>query len=109
MSLLIPNLSAPLTDNHGLIKSQAWISFFQQFVQAPSGTSSLIVGASPFAYQAREPGLINVSGGTVSAISLTRGSTVIDVTGLKLIQVAIKDTVTVTYSVLPTILFIPNY
>jgi hypothetical protein len=109
MSLLVPNLSAPLTDSYGLIKSQAWISFFQQFVQAPSGTSSLIVGASPFAYQAKEPGLVNVGSGVVSHISLTRGSTIIDVTGLKLIPVAIKDTVTVTYSVLPTILFIPNY
>lgn len=100
--------SIPFTNLSGNL-NPAWQSFFQQFTQAPPGASSLVVTASPFDYVAREPGLIAVVGGTVSALTLTRGTVSIDVSGEKLIQVSIKDTVTVTYSVLPVIQFLPSY
>jgi hypothetical protein len=109
MSLIVPNLATALVDKLGLLSNQAWISWFQQFSQAPSAAIILVVGPSPFAYQTRQPGLINVHGGTVSAITITRGTVVIDVNGQKLIPISIKDTITVTYSVKPTMLFLPSY
>lgn len=86
-----------------------WIQYLQQFTQAPPTILAVVPNGSPFSYTAKEPGLVAVSGGTVSAISLTRGVVTIDVTGVKLIQVSINDVVEVTYSVLPTIRFIPSY
>lgn len=100
--------SIPFTDLSGNL-NPAWQSFFQQFTQAPPGASSLVITASPFAYVAREPGLIAVVGGTVASVTLTRGTLNIDVSGEKLIAVSVKDTITVTYSVLPIIQFLPNF
>ena len=107
MALIIPRLDARLVDDSGLALPP-WTTFFQQFVQAPSAVVSLIVGSSPFAYSAKEPGQIAVIGGTVSAIALIRGTVNINVTVVKLIPVAIKDIVKVTYSGLPVIQFLPN-
>lgn len=108
MTLPVVNLGSPLVNSQGLIQDP-WTAFFRQFTQAPSGVMSLIVSASPFSYRAKEPGQISVSGGTVSAIHLIRGGTDIDVTGSKLIPVQIADTIIVTYSVLPTIVFLPDF
>ena len=109
MALIVPNLIAKMVDASGLLKSQAWISFFQQFVNPPSPIASLIVGASPFIYIAREPGLIIVTGGIVSAQALIRGLVIINITGIKLIPVEIKDSISVTYTGLPTMQFMPRY
>ena len=112
MALKLPNLAAALVDSAGLVKGEAWISFFSQFVQAPAPIMSIIVGINPFSYTVKEPGMIAVSGGTVSAIALIRGVTTpisIDVTGVKLIPVCIKDIIKVTYTGLPTMKFIPGF
>lgn len=99
--------------NQSGILQQPWISFLQQFVIAPPAFMPIVVGTSPFAYQAKEPGNVFISGGTVSSITLTRGSDTIIVASStvnpRLIPVAIDDTVTVTYSVLPTMKFISSY
>ena len=90
-----------------------WIQYLQQFTIAPPKFMPVTVGISPFSYQAAEPGNIFVSGGTVSGITLTRGADTITVapntTNPRLIPVAVADIVKVTYSVLPTIKFIPSY
>lgn len=104
----LPNQIQPFVGGMGRIKPP-WNSYLQQFTQAPPNILSITVGTSPSEYTAVEPGFIAVAGGTVSAISLTRGAISIDVTGVKLIPVAIADVVAVTYSVLPTIQFIPMY
>lgn len=104
----LPTLLAPFVDNRGKIK-QPWNFYLQQFTQAPPSILTITVGGSPFSYQAVEPGVIAVTGGTISAITLTRGIITINVTGEKLIPVAIADTVEITYSVLPTVQFIPSY
>jgi hypothetical protein len=108
MAIIVPRLDVRLTDNGGLVFQQAWQSWFQQFTQAPSAAVSLVVGTSPFNYSAKESGQIAVIGGIVSAIALIRGTVNIDVTGEKLILVAIKDIVRVTYTGLPVIQFLPN-
>lgn len=92
---------------------QPWIAYLQQFTIAPPPFAAVIVGSSPFAYEAKEPGNLFISGGTVSSITLTRGPDTITVApstvNPRLIPVAVNDTVIVTYSVLPTIKFIASY
>lgn len=104
----LPNTMSPFVGKMGKIIAP-WIQYLQQFTQAPPTILDIIPDGSPFEYTAKEPGLVAVAGGTVSAIGLTRGLVTISVTGVKLIPVSINDVVEVTYSVLPTIQFIPSY
>lgn len=87
----------------------ASVMYLQQFTQAPPPFIQIDVDGSPFSYTAKEPGYVIVSAGTVSAVALTRGTDTLDFTGQMQVPVSIGDTVTVTYSVLPTITFIPIY
>lgn len=103
-----PQTIARFVDIAGRIL-QPWQQYLQQFTQAPPPFMQITVDGSPFSYIAREPGYVIISGGTVSAITLTRGSTTLTFTGQLQVPVSINDTVTVTYSVLPTIRFIPIY
>jgi hypothetical protein len=104
----VPNLMSRIVDAAGLLL-RPWNSFFQQFTQAPPAAIDITVGASPFEYEAREPGLISISGGTVSSITFTRGGDTVTVTNQALIPVYLKDVIEVTYTVLPTMKFFPNY
>lgn len=108
MTLPVPNLRIPLLKADGTL-AEVWQPFFQQFTQAPSGIKSLIVTASPFSYVAREPGLIAASGIGITGMALIRGSIAINVTGVVLVPIAIKDTFSITFTSLPTIQFIPNF
>lgn len=104
----LPNLSAWFVDKKGCIV-RPWISFLQQFVQAPPPFLNITPDPSPFIYQASEPGTIAVIGGTVSQIDLIRGSDTLNVTGSILIPLSIADGIEITYSVLPIVTFIPSY
>lgn len=105
----LPNLGAAIANNLGKLL-QPWVSYLQQFTQAPPDFASVTLTGSPFAYVAKEPGTIAITGGTVSAVNLIRGAvTIVLGATVKLVPVGIQDTVSVTYSVLPTIQFIPAY
>lgn len=68
---------------------------------------AITVGASVFDYVAPADGIVILTGGTVSVISIGR-NTVFTTTGLivGVFPVSRKDTVRVTYTVLPTMTFI---
>lgn len=86
-----------------------WQQWFAQFSNPPSGISGVTVGPSPFRFVSSGSGYVAVSGGTVSSITLTRGqvSTPVGFTS-GLVPVVNNDAVTLTYSVTPTINFIPS-
>lgn len=70
---------------------------------------AVTVGASPFTYLAEQAGLLIVSGGTVSQIAYLRNgiSTITGVTAGP-IPLLMADGVVITYTVLPTVTFIPS-
>lgn len=74
---------------------------------AGAAIASITVGASPYAYTATARGSVNVNGGTVSGITLTRGATTINLSTSGLFQVATGDVLTVTYTGAPTMNFVP--
>ena len=76
---------------------------------AAQPVASITPGASPYSYAAPFWGSVAVTGGTVSAIAISRQGTSI-ATGLTVgvFPVARGDVLTVTYSVAPTITFIPG-
>lgn len=110
--LPLPNVLQNFVDGGKKIINP-WIQYLQQFTIPPPAFADITVGTSPFSYEADEPGNLFVSGGAVSSIALTRGADTIIVapntTNPRLVPIAIADTVTVTYTVLPTIKFIPLY
>jgi hypothetical protein len=105
--ITVPSRNQKVSDDQEMV-SLAWWQFFNLLAPVqPAKESSITVGASPFAYTAQNNGHVVVTGGTVSAISLTRVS--VHATGLTagLVPVGNKDVVTVTYSAAPTMTFIP--
>lgn len=107
-----PNITQRFVDAAGIIL-QPFISYLQQFTTSPPPFVDINVGASPFEYEAAEPSFVYITGGTVSEITLTRGTDTIiiapDTTIPRLVPTAIGDIVTVTYTVLPTMKYIENY
>lgn len=108
--LVLPNKMAPFVDALKRILAP-WDSYLQQFTQAPPNYQPLTVGASPFAYTAKEPGNLAITGGTVTGLALIRGeaSIILGAGTNKIIPMSINDIVNVVYSVLPTIQFVPSY
>lgn len=104
----LPNQVAPIANSDLTIKSP-WNSYLQQFTQAPAAAITNVVSVSPYIFVAREPGNLIISGGTISSISFKRGSVTIDLTGQRIIPVSISDSVTIAYSFMPSVQFLPLY
>lgn len=106
----IPQKGLPVADKDGII-GDGWYRFLLRLAQlTPERViSPVAVGDSPFEYQATTIGNLLITGGTVSAISLTRGNVTVDcTTNPRFVPMTAKDIVTITYSVLPTINFVPG-
>lgn len=92
--------------------TRGWYTFWLGLLQGqPSGTPvGITVGVSPFSYVAPNGGNVVVSGGTVSQIAFSRDGINFYVTGVTagMIPVSQFDTVKVTYTVKPTMTFIPR-
>jgi len=84
---VVPNLLAALVDKMGKVVPP-WNSFFQQFT-APAKAAETPI--SP--YTPNTQGSIFFITGT-PAITLTRGSLVLTLTGQKIIPIAVGDTIT---------------
>lgn len=83
----------------------------EMVMQPPSDAGPFMAitpGASPYAYTANRPGALSVQAGTISAITVTRGATAVTVTGATLIPANTGDIVTITYTVAPTVNFLPR-
>lgn len=107
-----PSVVQNFFDKSGKI-ADAFLKYFTQFTIPPPPFLDVTPDGSPFEYVALEPGNLFVTGGTVSAITLTRGSDTItlfpNTTTPRLVPVAVSDSVTITYTVIPTVKFIPSY
>jgi len=104
----IPTRNIPLTDASGSM-SLPWFQYFNSL--SPNHEpleSAIVVGASPFAYQATDDGFVIVAGGTVSSITLNRftGAQPVQTSGA--IPVGRGDVLTVTWSGKPTMTMYPT-
>lgn len=101
----IANLSIPQEDPIILLGASALL--YDGLLQDPPSLAqpeqAISVGASPFTYTASFNGWVRITGGTVSNITLTRTSGY-TVTG-DIFPVSRGDSLTVTYSGLPTMIF----
>ncbi len=108
LAQLLPTEGDPPQDLSGLLTLADAGLLPDPAPQAPPA-QTLTVGASPWAYTALFDGMVSLDGGTVSAISLTRQGTTV-ATGLTsgLFPLRRLDVLTVTYTVAPTAVFLPN-
>jgi hypothetical protein len=104
-----PTYTIPLSQ--GQNTTAAWYRYFQQTEQGipPSAEVAVSVTASPFTYTAPKKGFVIVSGGTVSIIAFSRTPGVFYPTGQTsgMFQVAFNDSLQVSYTAAPTIIFVP--
>ncbi len=90
-----------------VVMASSWQNFFNSLGAPATAFEPVTVGASPFSYTASESGFLMVTGGTVTAIHILRGALSILVTG-GVVPLAPNDVAVVTYTVLPTINFVPT-
>lgn len=107
MKYPFPSIISPFV-NAGLQIQPPWNNYLSQWAEPPAAFQAFTVGSSPFSFIAGAGGFVQISGGTVSAATVTRGVTTIDIPVSGIFPVGYKDAVVVTYSVLPTIILIPS-
>lgn len=104
---IVPAQGQPIADSSGRVTTP-WQVFFNALVGAPGAIVSVTPTASPFSYMASGTGSLRVTGGTVSSIVLTRSAATVSFGTTATVPVANGDTVTITYSVAPTVSFVPS-
>lgn len=107
--IALPSNQTPPIDIKTGVWKPSWYAFFAGLVAAAPPIKALVVGASPFTYTAVHIGALLVVGGTVTSIVLTRARVTLT-TGLTagFIPMSQGDQAVVTYTVLPTMWYIPN-
>jgi hypothetical protein len=105
---IAPTYTDPLLHEKTTNTSSSWYRWFQNTEEGVPPQSEIVatVSASPFTYTAPRGGFVIVSGGTVSAIAISR-TTVFYATGLTsgTFTLSKNDKIKVTYSGLPSIIF----
>jgi len=104
----VPSSSIPIADENGRLAA-VWFRFFQSLVNQPSAVAPVTVGVSPFSYTANQAGTLAIRGGTISAVSVSRGTISVPLaSSVPVVPMGQGDVVTITYTVLPTVNFLPS-
>lgn len=98
----------------GALTQKDWYLFFVNLYLSvtegmPQAPETIVVGASPFAYQAVIRGQAHIGGGTVSLIEFSRDGTTWFNTGVTsgFVQMDARDQLRITYTVTPTLTYFP--
>ena len=106
--LAVPTYDTPIVINEktSSVWYRFWIGLYQE--QPTQAEITVTVGPSPFTYTAPVGGNALISGGTISAIALTRTRTNNLGPGENVVPLSNGDQLTITYSVKPTLVFMPR-
>jgi hypothetical protein len=90
--------------------SQVWYRYFQGLFLGtpPAAEATITLGASPYTYTAAQKGFMVIRGGTVSAVQFTRSVTTLTGQTAGIFPLSNGDQLTVTYSGLPTMVWVPQ-
>lgn len=105
----LPDPSIAFVDDEKTITPE-WYQLLVRLAQlsAERAIAAVSPGASPFTYTATTIGDLLVRSGTVSAVTLVRGNVSVVCPTSGFIPMAANDSVIITYSVLPTVTFVPR-
>lgn len=110
MALSLPTFDQPLSEKG--VTSKVWYAFLSGLYRGipPAAESAVTVGTSPFIYKAPQKGFAIVQGGTLSMVSYTRNGSTNYNTGATqgCFPLSAGDSLIVTFSVAPTITFVPQ-
>ena len=110
MSNALPTFNQQILE--GGRTSRVWYFFFQGLWNGipPGAESKVVVTASPFGFIAPRGGFLIVQGGTVSSVSFSRDGITPHATGQTagMFPLSKGDTLTVTYSSVPNLTFVPT-
>lgn len=108
--LTLPNYRQTLMDKANT--SSPWYKFFSGLFtgKPPSAESTVTATTSPMTYTATQRGFMIVQGGTVSLVQWNRGGVTNHATGQTqgCFPVSQGDSLIITYSVAPTLTFVPQ-
>ena len=110
MANTFPNYNMPFTLPDGTV-NPLWRNFLQGVYTATNPGQPTVVQAtgSPLVFQPKSAGTLYVIGGSVSALTIQRADTIVHTQAANSgFRIALGDTVTVTYSVAPTMTFMPG-
>lgn len=104
----VPSASTPVVTT-GRLVTPAWLRFFTLLLAQPAPVAAVALTGSPLSFTASERGTAFIIGGTVSAIQITRARATFT-TGQTSgnVPLAQGDTLIVTYTVAPTVSFVPG-
>lgn len=107
----LPNFPVPLME--GRITSRDWYRFWMGLFRGlpPSNVEPVTLTGSPYVYSATKKGCVIINGGTVSAVAFSRdgGTTYYTVgTVAGMFTVNASDLLKITYTVAPTVTFVPT-
>lgn len=109
MKIGFPSLASPLVNPQTGVLASTWIQFFQKFVNPPPAIENVILQPSPFSYIATSNGFLSLEGGNITNVQFTRGSTTFTLSMTSgIIPMSQDDIVVITYTVAPTIRFVPE-
>jgi hypothetical protein len=107
---VVPTYQVPLIADRQTTRD--WYFFFTGLFRGlpPENESPVVLVASPSTYSAARKGSVIVSGGTVSLIEFTRNGTDYYDAGATsgMFTVNASDVLRITYSVAPTVTFVPT-
>jgi hypothetical protein len=110
----MPTYQEPLSQKAGAAytTTRGWYQFFTGVLQgqATGLPAPQVVGISPFAFVAPAGGTAILTGGTVSNVTFSRDGETSYVTGQTsgMFPMSLGDILTITYSALPTLIFVPR-
>jgi len=106
----LPNYNIPTTD--GRFTNKSWYFFWQALFSGipPADVQKIVVGVSPYQFQASVKGSLIINGGTISQVTFSRDGVNSVVTGQTqgIFPVNAGDYLTITYSAPPTLTFVPS-
>jgi hypothetical protein len=104
----IPTYEQPISVGGNM--SQSWRRWFHDIEVGTPPANEVVVkpNGSPFSWQAPSRGAVIINGGTVSQVEFSRGSTYTTGQTSGMFSVSLGDILIVTYSGVPTIVFIPS-
>lgn len=104
----LPTYTQPLEQGDNL--SASWYRWMHDtdIGTPPSAEAVVTMTASPFVYQATKKGFLLITGGTVSGVTFTRVGMYATGHTSGFFPVEVADKITITYSVVPTVTFIPT-
>lgn len=105
----LPDFGLASVDKEGKFTA-AWQRALTRLAQLTAARKFLAVspGASPFTFTATTIGHLLIDGGNVGAVALVRGAQSVACPVSGFMPMAAKDSVMITYTVAPTLTFIPS-